>query len=696
MTPINPNHRREEDQLDDLNLRKVADQLVLDHCAPVGVVIDNEMNIVQFRGQTGAYLESAPGKPSFNLFKMVKPELLVVLRAAIYQVKQQQQIFRQERIQLKTARGMRSIAIEVIPFVLGVDNRSHILVLFQESAIVSTELIGIANPTILIENLAVIEPTEQDYAQLQQELATTRAYLQAIIAEQDLTNQALQIANEEILSSNEELQSINEELQTSQEELQTTNEELFTINEELNSSNLELNQIDNDLQNLLSSSNITILMLDGELRIRRFTSLAQQIFNLIPTDLGRPFSDIQPNISIPDLGQSILEVIDTLTTQEREIQDRTGHWYSLRIRPYRTIDNRIDGVTIGLINIDTLKHSAMIVEVARDYANAIVETVRQPLLVLNADLRVIRANQCFYQSFGLKPAQTEQESIFELGKQVWNLPSLRSRLETLLSEQMEFQDMEVVQTTINQSPRTLLLNARNIRDDRAEQSILLAIEDITDRRQAEVQLQNSLTEKEVLLREIHHRVKNNLQIVSSLLSLQSNRVTDPQASEILQDSQNRVQAMALIHEILYQSPNLAALNFAEYIQTLVNRLAIGHNIQRVEIDLCVQIEPGITVDVDRAVLCGSIVNELVTNAFKHGFAADQQGQISIKLITNGDNLLTLSVANNGRELPPDFDVHKVRSMGLNLVMSLVKQLKGTLAVKADSMSAFEVTFPVLI
>jgi two-component system, chemotaxis family, CheB/CheR fusion protein len=277
MTPINPDHRREEDQLDDLNLRKVADQLVLDHCAPVGVVIDNEMNIVQFRGQTGAYLESALGKPSFNLFKMVKPELLVVLRAAIYQVKQQQQIFRQERIQLKTARGMTSIAIEVIPFVLGVDNRSHILVLFQESAIASTELIGIANPT---------------------------------------------------------------------------NEELFTINEELNSSNLELNQIDNDLQNLLSSSNITISMLDGELRIRRFTSLAQQIFNLIPTDLGRPFSDIQPNISIPDLGQSILEVIDTLTTQEREIQDRTGHWYSLRIRPYRTIDNRIDGVTIRLINID--------------------------------------------------------------------------------------------------------------------------------------------------------------------------------------------------------------------------------------------------------------------------------------------------------------------------------------------------------
>ena len=495
------------------------------------------------------------------------------------------------------------------------------------------------------------------------------------------------------MSSNEELQSTNEELETSQEELQATNEELHTINEELNSRNVELGQLNNDLQNLLSSINIPILMLDGELRIRRFTSPAQQIFNLIPTDLGRPFSDIQPNILIPDLGASILKVMETLTTTEEEIQDRAGSWYSLRIRPYRRLDNRIDGVVISLIDIDTLKRSAKSIEAARDYANAIVETVSQPLLVLDCDLRIVRANHCFYQMFQLTAAQTEQQSIFEVGNRLWDLPDLRSLLENVLARDVTFQDFEVIQSITSESAQILLFNARKIHDDRHEQSILLAIEDITDRRRSEIQIRGSLTEKEVLLREIHHRVKNNLQIVSSLLSLQSNRVTDPHASEILQDSQNRVASMALIHEILYQSTNLADLNFAEYITTLVRNLFSSYSVDPTAISLDVNVRAATNIGVDRAVLCALILNELVTNALKHGFGDDLHGEVKIALVANEENLLTLSVANNGRKLPQDFDILHVRSMGLNLVMSLVKQIQGQLVVETGEITVFKVTFP---
>jgi two-component system, chemotaxis family, CheB/CheR fusion protein len=717
----------DEDNRSDIDLDLAADRLVLDRYAPVGVAIDNDLNIVQFRGQTGAYLEPATGKPSFNLFKMAKPELVVELCAAVYQARQQQQIVRHEDLRIETADGVKSINIEVIPFQFGAENSRYFLVLFQESAIATLKTPALPEQTSKGRRSAT--------TRLQQELVTTREYLQAIVEERESTNQALQVANEEILSSNEELQSTNEELETSQEELQATNEELHTINEELNSRNVELNQINNDLQNLLSSINIPILMLDGELRIRRFTALAQPIFNLIPTDLGRPFSDIQPNIAIPDLGASILAVIDTLTTTEQEVQDRTGHWYSLRIRPYRTIDNRIDGVTIGLIDIDTLKRSATIVEAARDYAIAIVETVCQPLLVLDADLCVIRANQCFYESFGLTPAQTERQSIFELGDRVWDLPSLRSLLATVISAHIEFQDFEIVQTLEtgglgerlapvgfpdhgsetrqggtgglgdrdrssdgqrSQESRILLFNARQIQDDRQEQSILLAIADITERRQAESQIQNSLTEKEVLLREIHHRVKNNLQIVSSLLSLQSNRISDPQTNEILQDSQNRVQAMASIHEILYQSLNLADLNLAEYIQILVNNLFASYTIDPAAIALSVNVSAAVTIDVDRAVLCGLMIDELVTNALKQGFGEDLHGEVSISLVTNPDDLLVLSVANNGRELPPDFDARNVRSMGLSLVISLIRQLKGNLEVATGNPTVFKITFPLSI
>lgn len=684
----------DDDHHSDLDLHQAADRLVLDRYAPVGVAIDSEMNIVQFRGQTGAYLEPATGTPSFNLFKMAKPELLVELRAAIHQSKQQQKIIRQQSVQVKIANGIKTIDLEVIPFTHGVENKPHFLVLFQESALEQTPS---ATPTTPAQSRKGKQtPASQENTRLKHELATTREYLQAIIEEQGSTNQALQVANEEILSSNEELQSTNEELETSQEELQATNEELHTINEELSSRNLELGQLNNDLQNLLSSINIPILMLDGELRIRRFTALAQSIFNLISADLGRPFSDIQPNISIPDLKASILEVIDTLTTKEQEVQDRSGRWYSLRIRPYRTTDNRIDGVVIGLIDIDSLKRSATLVEAARDYANAIIETVRQPLLVIDPDFRVIRANQSFYESFQLTPAQSEQQSLFELRNRLWNIPHLRSLLETLVAEDTEFQNFETILALDDQELHIFLFNARKIKDDIQHQTILLAIEDITAHRSTELQCQTSLAEKEILLQEIHHRVKNNLQIVSSLLSLQSNRSTDPQVIATLQDSQNRVRAMALIHEILYQSPSLADLNFGEYVQTIVGNLLNSHKIDQQSIDLSVEIQLGVTIDVDRAVLCGLIISELVTNALSHGFADDLRGQVKIYLITSGDNLLTLSVANSGRKLPQDFAIDQIRSMGLNLVRSLVKQLKGRLEVETAPMTTFIITFPLAI
>ena len=188
---------------------------------------------------------------------------------------------------------------------------------------------------------------------LKEELEATREYLQSIIEEQRTTNEELRSANEEIQSSNEELQSINEELETAKEELQSTNEELTTVNEELQNRNDELSRANNDLNNLLSSVNIPIVMLGNDLRIRRFTPVAEKVMNLIPTDVGRPITDIKSNLRIPDLRQSVTHVIDSLEIQENQVEDNSGRWYSMRIRPYRTIDNKIDGVVIVLIDLDS-------------------------------------------------------------------------------------------------------------------------------------------------------------------------------------------------------------------------------------------------------------------------------------------------------------------------------------------------------
>ncbi len=193
---------------------------------------------------------------------------------------------------------------------------------------------------------------QREITELRRELAASKESLQAIIEEQDSTNEESKSANEEIESSNEELQSTNEELETAKEELQSTNEELTTLNEELSNRNLEMMQINTDLNNLLASIQLPIVMVDNTLTVRRATPAARQAFNILQTDIGRPLRELRSNIDVPDLEEILRQVIQTVSRRERRIIDKDGHEYSLRVRPYRTSDNRIDGAVITLVDID--------------------------------------------------------------------------------------------------------------------------------------------------------------------------------------------------------------------------------------------------------------------------------------------------------------------------------------------------------
>jgi two-component system CheB/CheR fusion protein len=178
--------------------------------------------------------------------------------------------------------------------------------------------------------------------------------LQSVVEEQESTNEELKSANEEILSANEELQSTNEELQTAKEEAQSANEELATVNDELRHRNAELARANNDLLNLLSGIGISIVMVSRDLRIRRFTPPAEKLFNLIASDIGRPISDIKPNLDVPDLSRLITRVIDTLSPFENKVKDGEGHHYHLRVRPYVTLDKTIDGASVVLLDVESL------------------------------------------------------------------------------------------------------------------------------------------------------------------------------------------------------------------------------------------------------------------------------------------------------------------------------------------------------
>ena len=328
--------------------------------------------------------------------------------------------------------------------------------------------------------------------QLKRELADARDELSSAIESEDSLREEFQSANEEILSANEELQSTNEELETSKEELQSANEELNTLNSELRHKNSDLHELSNDISNLLNSTRIPVVMLDRELRIRRVTAMADKLLKVVPSDIGRPIADIRLNIDAPDLELMIAKVLESLRPAEREVRDLEGRWHSLNILPYRTQDDKIDGAVLALQDIDAIKGANEQLRKSTEFFRGVINTVIEPLLVLDAELRVVMANEPFFSTFKVSPEQTVNKFLYSLGKGQWNIPKLRTLLEEVLPRHQTVRSFAVERDFEDIGHRTMLLNAQTLSaTPDAEPMILLAIEDITERKQANVALHES-------------------------------------------------------------------------------------------------------------------------------------------------------------------------------------------------------------
>lgn len=462
-----------------------ANRVVLSRYSPPAVIVDNELQIVQFRGQTGAFLEPAPGQASLNLLKMVREGLLYGLRDALHHARKNDAAVVREGLRVQHNGGLLEVRLEVVP--LNTPSGRHFLVVFQEgtkgAAAPSAPVNGGRKPAPAAERgkrrRGAKKSDPEGLARLEQELAASRDYMQAIIQDLEAANEELQSANEEILSSNEELQSTNEELDTAKEELQSTNEELNTVNEELQGRNEELSRVNSDLVNLLASVQIAIVIVASDLRIRRFTPMAEKVLNLIPSDVGRPITDIHPNFDFPDIEAWIGEAIESVSTREREVHDRNGAWYQLRIRPYKNVEDRIDGAVLTLFDINAVKRQAM----ALSFAEAIMDTIREPLAVLDGDLRVSTVNRAFRDFFRVSPRETEGRRIYELGDGQWDMPRLRELLENVLTKEQRFEGFEVAHEFPGVGFRRMLLNARRLEGTESREAmILLAMEDVTEKR----------------------------------------------------------------------------------------------------------------------------------------------------------------------------------------------------------------------
>lgn len=458
-----------------LDVQKQADRILLTQFSPAGVIINKHLEVLQFRGHTGPYLEHAHGEASLHLLKMAREGLMLDLRTVVSKAIKLNTRCRQEGVRVKQNGDSLQVSLEAIPFTVPPSTEKFYLVLFEPVGIAVAPKSRTGKPAHG-RSLAL----QGEVTRLGEELAATRESLQAIIEEQEATNEELRSANEEIMSSNEELQSTNEELETAKEELQSTNEELTTLNDELESRNTELEHVNNDLHNLLSSVNLPILMLGHDLRIRRFTGVAEKMFNLIPADIGRPVTDIKLPVEIPNLEKLVMEVIDSLATKDLELQDNSDHWWSVRIRPYKTTDHKIDGAVLVLVDIDVLKTGLETINDSRLLAEAMVNAVAQPLLVLRADLAVQTANEAFYRTFHLTPEETLNARIYNLGNGQWDIPKLRTLLDDILPRNTQFDGFEVEYNFPQVGLKKLRLNARRlVCDEKRTRLILLAVEDLT-------------------------------------------------------------------------------------------------------------------------------------------------------------------------------------------------------------------------
>ena len=331
----------------------------------------------------------------------------------------------------------------------------------------------------------------------------------------------------------------------------------------------------------------------------------------------------------------------------------------------------------------------MELESAHQHLNTVLELLSSPVIILDSSYKVVKSNSAFTQVFKMAPEETIGRSIYELGGGVWDIPPMRIRLEKAFAEDKGFFDFELQREFPRVGEKTLLDHARLVAEPGKEgKYVFLAVDDVTERTRAERATEASIGDKaDVFLGEIHHRVKNNLQIISSLLNLQAGYVKDQDALRMFRESQDRVRSMAMIHEKLYQSKALTRIDFADYTKTLVRDLFASNPEKSRNVSFSVEAEDA-WFDIGIAVPCGLIINELVSNALTHAFPADgskkaaaEPGKVRVSIRASEDDEVTIVVSDTGAGLPKSVDVGRAETLGLRIVRSLTDQLGGELHAK---------------
>jgi two-component system CheB/CheR fusion protein len=704
----------------ELTAQREADRLMVNQFAPPGVLINAELQVLQFRGSTSAWLEPPTGKASFDVLKMARNGLMLPLRAALNKAKKANKTVRRENIRMQQNGKAREVNVEVIP--LKNLREPCFLILFEEAQEShrnqQREQREDQPSSVSLSSLT----SSRRNAELERELAETRDYLQAIEEQHEASHEELQASNEEVQSANEELQSINEELETAKEELESSNEELTTVNEEMANRNTELSRLNSDLLNLETSTSLGILLFARNLTIRRFSVPAQKQFNLTVADMGRPIRSVRHNFVFPaaasdpadGLEALLSEVIASVRARECDVQDKDGRWYSLRARPYFTLDNKVDGAVLVVVDITDLKRTEREIKAARDYAEAIIRTARDPLVVLRSDLKVDKANDAFYKTFKIAPQERENVLIYQLDHGQWDIPKLRQLLEEIILRNSSFNDLEVTHDFDRIGRRTMLLNARRLDSPSgAPVRILLGIEDITERLRIEDALRESkalvaLKQAELQIRQqrdeltrvsrlamlgefsasLAHELNQPLSaIICNAAAAQSQLSRDPAdleevqkiLAEIVADD-HRVSEIIRGLRLLYRrgSVHMQPLDLSALVRDLVKLLQ--HDIAKWNVDLSTELAGELPAVNGDAVQLQQVLLNLVTNGCHAMADAEPKGRKLFVRTSASPEGVRVTVADRGRGIPPEslpriFDsFYSTRPEGMGLGLTVCRAI----------------------
>jgi two-component system, chemotaxis family, CheB/CheR fusion protein len=511
---------------DDLQELKQAENLLTARYVPASIVINEDLQILRIWGHLGPYVEPAPGAPTFDLSKIAGDVLLQSIRAALARAKRTNKPVRKQRVPVESKGRVRSVNLEISPLSLPSSSRKCFLIVFQEEWDAAASLRNAKSKNLKPAETAAIFRENKLLAQ------------QATRLKNDLQSatQTHAITSEEYLSAAEELQTANEELETAKAELQSGNEELRVLNDRLYHRNAQLLEANQDLASVLANVNIPLMIVDRDLRIRRFTPPAQKLLNLQPGDVGRRLREIRPNLESADLEELARDTIQHMATCDCELREtRVGKWYAVRIRPYRTSSDDADGAVFSFHDIDILKRN---LDQTRVFADALIENAREALLVLDRDLRVTLANSAFCRLFQISPAETEGTLVYDLGEKQWDIPALRILLDHIIQHNQRVDDFEVCHDFPHLGTRTMCINARRIEPHEGEYLILLTIDDISEKKR----------QTEALRR----------------LSTYSMRVQDDERRRIARD----------LHDITGQKLALQSMNLAQILRKLRDNPAV--------------------------------------------------------------------------------------------------------------------------